>query len=33
VKPRVIVENILKNILYNFHTFIHYRYGVMLVEI
>jgi hypothetical protein len=32
VKPGGIVEKILKNIVYNFHTFIHYRYIVMLVE-
>jgi hypothetical protein len=32
VKPGEIVEKILKNIVYNFHTFIHYRYAIMLVE-
>jgi hypothetical protein len=33
VKLGGISENILKNIGYKFHTFIHYRYRVMLVEI
>jgi hypothetical protein len=31
VKPGGIVEKTLKNIVYHFHTFIHYRYIVMIV--
>jgi hypothetical protein len=33
VKPGGIAEMTLKNTMYNFNTFIHYRYIVMLVEI